>query len=189
MFYYDQTSRFVLTDIDGTITESDIKGHVFPVFGFSAHHDHVVEMFHKIGDNGYNVVYLTARSIASDMYTREYLFEDLQDQNGYSLPKGPVFLSPKTFAKALVDALSNPSPVKTATTKAFLDLFDIKENVVLGAYGNKNSDTQAYMDAGVSTNIIYLINTDSVIKRVSDNKRTSYFEHATKVNQKYPKIN
>ena len=75
MFYYDQTSRFVLTDIDGTITESDIKGHVFPVFGFSAHHDHVVEMFHKIGDNGYNVVYLTARSIASDIDTREYLFE------------------------------------------------------------------------------------------------------------------
>ena len=88
-----------------------------------------------------------------------------------------------------MDALSNPSPVKTATTKAFLDLFDIKENVVLGAYGNKNSDTQAYMDAGVSTNIIYLINTDSVIRRVSDNKRTSYFEHASKVNQKYPKIN
>ena len=75
MFYYNQTSRFVLTDIDGTITESDIKGHVFPVFGFSAHHDHVVEMFHKIGDNGYNVVYLTARSIASDIDTREYLFE------------------------------------------------------------------------------------------------------------------
>ena len=178
-----------MTDIDGTITESDIKGHVFPIFGFSAHHDHVVEMFHKIGDNGYNVVYLTARSIASDIDTREYLFEDLQDQNGYSLPKGPVFLSPKTFAEALVDALSNPSPVKTATTKAFLDLFDIKENVVLGAYGNKNSDTQAYMDAGISTNIIYLINTDSVIRRVSDNKRTSYFEHASKVNQKYPKIN
>ena len=64
-----------MTDIDGTITESDIKGHVFPVFGFSAHHDHVVEMFHKIGDNGYNIVYLTARSIASDIDTREYLFE------------------------------------------------------------------------------------------------------------------
>ena len=88
-----------------------------------------------------------------------------------------------------MDALSDPSPVKTATIKSMTDLFNIKENVVLGAYGNKNSDSQAYMDAGVSTNIIYLINTDSVIRRVSDNKRTSYFEHASKVNQKYPKIN
>ena len=26
LFYYDQSSRFVLTDIDGTITENDIKG-------------------------------------------------------------------------------------------------------------------------------------------------------------------
>ena len=51
------------------------KGHVFPIFGFTAHHDHVVEMFHKIADNGYNVVYLTARSIASDINTREYLFQ------------------------------------------------------------------------------------------------------------------
>jgi len=189
MFYYDQTSRFVLTDIDGTITESDIKGHVFPVFGFSAHHEHVVEMFDKVGNNGYNVVYLTARSIASDIDTREYLFEDLQDQNHFSLPKGPVFMSPKTFAEALVDALSNPTPVKTSTIKSLLDLFDIKENVVVGAYGNKNSDTQAYMNSGVSTNIIYLVNSDGVLRRVGDGKRTSYFEHASNVNQKYPKIN
>ena len=88
-----------------------------------------------------------------------------------------------------MDALSNPSPVKTALIKSMTDLFDIKENVFLGAYGNKDSDTQAYMNSGVSTNIIYLVNTDSVIRRVSDNKITSYFEHASKVNQKYPKIN
>ena len=88
-----------------------------------------------------------------------------------------------------MDALSNPSPVKTATIKSMTDLFNIKENVVLGAYGNKNSDKQAYMNSGVSTNIIYLVNTESVITRVSDNKTTSYFEHASNVNQKYPKIN
>ena len=75
LFYYDQDSRFVLTDIDGTITETDIKGHVFPMFGVNAHHDHVVEMFDKVGDNGYNIVYLTARSISQDGNTREYLFE------------------------------------------------------------------------------------------------------------------
>ena len=33
-------------------------------------------------------------------------------QNGYSLPKGPVLLSPNTFFKALMDAFSNASPVE-----------------------------------------------------------------------------
>ena len=75
LFYYDQNTKFVLTDIDGTITETDIKGHVFPMFGFTAHHDNVVELFHKIGRNGYQMVYLTARSMAHDVDTRSYLFE------------------------------------------------------------------------------------------------------------------
>ena len=75
VFLYEQNARFVLTDVDGTITETDVKGHVFPMFGFTAHHEHVVELFHKIADNGYQIVYLTARSIAQDVDTREYLFQ------------------------------------------------------------------------------------------------------------------
>ena len=47
------------------------------------------------------------------MYIYIYIFlQDLQDQNGYSLPKGPVFMSPKTFAEALVDAMSDPVKLK-----------------------------------------------------------------------------
>ena len=61
--------------MDGTISESDFKGHVFPYFGFTADHDYVVELFHKIAENGYKMVYLTARSIAQDKDTRGYLFE------------------------------------------------------------------------------------------------------------------
>ena len=78
LFYYQQNHRFVLTDIDGTITESDIKGRVFPMFGFAAHHQNVVELFDKINDNGYEIVYLTARSMAQDIDTRQYLFKDLK---------------------------------------------------------------------------------------------------------------
>ena len=115
------------------------------------------------------------------------ILQDLQDQNGYSLPPGPVFMSPKTFAEALVDALSNPSPVKTSTIKSFIELFDLKDNVIKGAYGNRNSDTQAYMDAGIPTNLIYLVNDKSVLRRVGDGQRTSYAEHATNVNEMYPK--
>jgi hypothetical protein len=34
-----------------------------------------VELFQHISNNNYTVVYLTARSIAQDQATREYLFE------------------------------------------------------------------------------------------------------------------
>jgi phosphatidate phosphatase PAH1 len=75
VFLYDQDTRLVLTDIDGTITESDIKGHIFPMFGFTVDHDNVVELFHKIAQNGYEMIYLTARSMAQDIDTRSYLFD------------------------------------------------------------------------------------------------------------------
>ena len=46
-------------------------------------------------------------------------------------------MSPKTYAEALIDAMTNPSPVKAATINSFLDLFEVKNNVVIGAYGNR----------------------------------------------------
>ena len=63
VFLFDQNDRLVLTDIDGTITVSDIKGHVLPRLGLDADHKRVVECFDVIGRNGYKMVYMTARSI------------------------------------------------------------------------------------------------------------------------------
>lgn len=97
-------------------------------------------------------------------------------------------MSPKSFAEALADAVTDPSPVKAEQIKSFSKLFNLRQDVILGAYGNRNSDTKAYMDAGISTNLIYLVNEKSILRRVSDGKRTSYYEHATNVNQLYPSI-
>ena len=53
VFYYDDaTTQIVVTDIDGTITTSDFRGHILPRLGLEAHHDHVVELLHKISENG-----------------------------------------------------------------------------------------------------------------------------------------
>lgn len=188
IYMYEQNTKLVLTDIDGTITESDFKGHVYPVLGVNADHDNVVELFHKIGNNGYQMVYLTARSMAQDSDTRDYLFQDLQNQDGYSLPQGPVFMSPKTFAQALVDAMTDPSIVKTDALVNILRLFDVRQDAIVGAYGNRNSDTEAYMGAGIRPNIIYMINNEGELLRASDGRLTSYNEHAQNVDQYYPKL-
>ena len=80
VFFYNSTDKLIISDVDGTITKSDIKvtqsnmnnfnmvlhvfsqGHVLPKLGISAHHTGVVELFHKLYQSGYKIIYLTARS-------------------------------------------------------------------------------------------------------------------------------
>ena len=64
VFLWAEEEELVLTDIDGTITESDVRGHVASFLGLASYHAGVVELFHKIGANGYKFIYLTARSLS-----------------------------------------------------------------------------------------------------------------------------
>ena len=197
VFLYNQADKLVLTDIDGTITQSDLKGHILPRFGLDADHERVVEMFHMIGQNGYKIVYLTARSIAQGnrpnrlltliQGTREYLFQTLQDQDGYSLPMGPVFLSPRTFIGGVIAEVTDPAPMKLAMIKSIADLFNRKAEVFSGAYGNKETDSRAYVQAGIDESKIFIVDTSSVLRRFSDGEITSYGDHEQQVDELYPK--
>jgi phosphatidate phosphatase PAH1 len=58
--------------------------------------------------------------------------------------------------------------------------------VVYGAYGNANTDTEAYMEVGIRPNLVYLVNKSGQLRRVSDGAITSYGEQAKDVNRLYP---
>lgn len=75
IYLYGQNQRIVVSDIDGTITTSNVRGFIFPQLGISADHTDVVRLLDGIRDRGYTVMYLTARSMGVDSDTREYLFE------------------------------------------------------------------------------------------------------------------
>ena len=51
IYFLGQDSRLVVTDIDGTITESDVKGFVFPQLGLEAHQVGTVAL-----SSGYDVI-------------------------------------------------------------------------------------------------------------------------------------
>ena len=70
-----QRHRMVLTDIDGTITTSDVTGFVLPQLGIESHHRDVVEFLDRVSRNGHAVVYLSARPMSLGKTTRGYLFE------------------------------------------------------------------------------------------------------------------
>ena len=53
----------VISDIDGTITKSDVLGHILPIIGNDWSQSGVAQLFTQIQDNGYKMLYLSARAI------------------------------------------------------------------------------------------------------------------------------
>ena len=74
VFVWDQQDKIVISDIDGTITRSDVRGMLLPLIGFGDWaQGEVASLFSKISSNGYKVVYLSARSISQASETKAYL--------------------------------------------------------------------------------------------------------------------
>jgi len=63
----------VISDIDGTITKSDVLGHVLPFLGRDWSHPGVVSLYNNIENRGYKFLYLSSRPIGQAKYTKEYL--------------------------------------------------------------------------------------------------------------------
>ncbi|KAL8433796.1 hypothetical protein ACSSS7_003642 [Eimeria intestinalis] len=66
--------KIVVSDVDGTITRSDVLGQLMPIVGRDWSHTGVAELFTKIKRSGYLILYLTARAIGQADATRDYLF-------------------------------------------------------------------------------------------------------------------
>ena len=184
IYLYGQAKKLIITDIDGTITKSDFTGSLAKSLRFDYHHEGAVELFDSASKNGYAMIYLTAIPQGFDELTREYLFEQLQDKNGYSLPLSPVIMSPTVVANGLTqDEAGN----KLAVLQSLLNLFDLKAKVVEGAYGNKESDMKAYRNSGITDNKVFKVDKKSKMINVGTNQETSYMEHFKHVAQMYPK--
>jgi hypothetical protein len=73
IFLFDQHTKLVISDVDGTITRSDVLGHILPRVGYEWAHNGVASLYSRIVANGYSIMYLTARGIGMATTTREYL--------------------------------------------------------------------------------------------------------------------
>lgn len=62
IFYYPYKSNYkiVVSDIDGTVTKSDILGHILPKVFLNWEHKNIVQFFKTIIDHNYLLVFLTA---------------------------------------------------------------------------------------------------------------------------------
>jgi phosphatidate phosphatase PAH1 len=57
-------NRLIISDVDGTITRSDILGHVLPRVGLDWSHYGINRLFTNIRANGYEIMFLSSRAIA-----------------------------------------------------------------------------------------------------------------------------
>ena len=65
-------------------------------------------------------------------------------------------------------------------------LFERKKDAIYGAYGNSNTDVEAYLKTGIKSELIYLVNETGKLRQVGTNSVTSYGEQALHVNELYP---
>jgi len=131
-------------------------GHILPrVGGGLWAHIGVAELFNRMIANDYKIVYLTARAIGMATQTKEYLKSVVQDK--FSLPGGPLFLSPTSVMNALHREVIEKKPeiFKTGCLRELASLFPT--NPYYAGFGNRPNDTVAYTAAGVAANRIYII--------------------------------
>ncbi|CCK71872.1 phosphatidate phosphatase PAH1 KNAG_0I00810 [Huiozyma naganishii CBS 8797] len=175
LFVWRWDVPIVISDIDGTITKSDALGHVLAMIGKDWTHVGVAKLFNEIARNGYNIMYLTARSAGQSDSTRSYLRSI--DQNGYRLPLGPVILSPDRTMAALRREviLKKPEVFKIACLNDIRSLYfdryyreelasgkdnDEKPTPFFAGFGNRITDALSYRTVGIPSSRIFTINTE-----------------------------
>lgn len=178
LFLWRWDVPLVISDIDGTITKSDALGHVLTMIGRDWTHLGVAQLFTEIRRNGYNVVYLTARSAGQADSTRSYLRSIVQD--GFKLPRGPVILSPDRTMAALRREviLKKPEVFKIACLNDLRNLYfgehdfggtadeekkDELPTPFVAGFGNRITDALAYRTVGIPSSRIFTINPDGEV--------------------------
>lgn len=73
IYLWNYTDKIVVSDIDGTITKSDLLGQIMPLFGRDWTHIGVCELYKSIYSSNYKIVYLTARALCQVFSTKDYL--------------------------------------------------------------------------------------------------------------------
>lgn len=158
MYLWSYSTPIVISDIDGTITKSDALGHVLTMIGKDWTHIGVAKLYTEIVSNGYNIMYLTSRSVGQADATRAYLNGVVQEN--YRLPKGPTIMSPDRTIAALRRELyiRKPEVFKMACLRDIKSLFGPNRSPFYAGFGNRLTDALSYRSVSIPKKRIFTIN-------------------------------
>ncbi|XP_065013274.1 phosphatidate phosphatase PAH2-like isoform X2 [Musa acuminata AAA Group] len=158
IYLWKWNTRIVISDVDGTITRSDVLGQFMPLVGIDWSQTGVAHLFSAIKDNGYQLLFLSARAISQAHLTRQFLFNLKQD--GKALPDGPVVISPDGLFPSLYREVIRRAPheFKISCLEAIKALFPPDCNPFYAGFGNRDTDEISYLKVGIPIGKIFIIN-------------------------------
>jgi phosphatidate phosphatase LPIN len=192
MYLWRYDVPIVISDIDGTITKSDALGQVLNMIGRDWTHIGVAKLYTEIVNNGYNIMYLTSRSVGLTDTTRAYLNGVVQES--YRLPRGPTIMSPDRTIAALRRELyiRKPEVFKMACLRDIKSLFGPTRTPFYAGFGNRLTDALSYRSVSIPSNRIFTINSNAEVSLdlLSLNKlRYSYVNMREVVDHYFPPVN
>jgi phosphatidate phosphatase PAH1 len=157
IFLWNSNDKVIISDIDGTITKTAFRGQLLSLFGKSWYHDNIVDLYSSIANNGYKVLYLSARPFFQSERTRNTL--QTIKQNEKSLPIGPVLVNPIHFLSAFHVEIINKTPdeFKISCLNGIRTLFD-GLNPFYAGFGDKITDYKTYTALGIPDSAIFVVN-------------------------------
>ncbi|KAL3514501.1 hypothetical protein ACH5RR_027218 [Cinchona calisaya] len=158
IYLWKWDTRVVISDVDGTITRSDLLGQVMPLVGVDWSQTGVAHLFSAIKENGYQLLFLSARAISQAYHTRQFLLNLKQD--GKVLPEGPVVISPDGLFPSLYREVVRRAPheFKIACLEDIKALFPADRNPFYAGFGNRDTDEISYLKVGIPKGKIFIIN-------------------------------
>lgn len=157
IYLWDSKDKIIVSDIDGTITKSDVRGHLYNLMGKDWTHSGIASLYSKLVKNGYKIIYLTSRPLGQSFATKNYLKQVTQDE--HRLPDGPVMHNPDGVLEAIYQEiiLKKPEEFKISCLRQIKNLFNGKNPYIAG-FGNRITDVVTYKAMGIPENRIYTIN-------------------------------
>ncbi|KAF2570393.1 hypothetical protein F2Q70_00001945 [Brassica cretica] len=135
----------VVQQPDGSFKSSPCKRFIFSALTFPQ-------------ENGYQLMFLSARAISQASITRQFLVNLKQD--GKALPDGPVVISPDGVFPSLYREVIRRAPheFKISCLVEIRALFPPEHNPFYAGFGNRNTDEISYLEVGIPRGKIFTIN-------------------------------
>ncbi|XP_036375107.1 phosphatidate phosphatase LPIN2-like [Megalops cyprinoides] len=187
IYLWNWDDKVIISDIDGTITRSDVFGHILPQLGKDWTHKGIAQLYHSIHQNGYKFLYCSARAIGMAGMTRGYLHW-VKDGEAI-LPRGPLMLSPSSLFSALHREVieKKPEVFKIECLTDIKNLFHPNAQPFYAAFGNRTNDVYAYRQVGVPACRIFTVNPKGeLIQELSRGTKSSYSRLGESVEHVFP---
>ena len=159
LYLWNTNIKIVISDVDGTVTSSDLLGHVLPTIGRDWTHPGLANLYTLISNLNFQFLYLSSRPIGEAPLTRKTLLKI--NQNGFILPDGPLITAPDRMIPAITRevVLRKPHEFKIPTLKTILSLFPNNSNPFIFGFGNRKTDVLSYQEVGLLPKQILLFDT------------------------------